>query len=288
MLIFFDESFRTSARDASMTLGGLCGIGIPERQLATVSHDVYHLKYKHFGAGFARDSEIKGKDLLKNWAFKLRASGQASRNLDFASDLVDYIIAKHLPVFGCVCFEKGMQKFQVDDVTALDRTFKFLFERIDTWMKREHPDDMACLVFDDRDYGVNHKNSAAITNFLQRSSAGLAMDSIVRTPFFAISQAQNVGVQLADFVTTIITANHARNDLVTPFCERLKPTIPHWQSVEGHHVSGLKVIRERRAKATDDDVHKSQAKKKRQAASRPAVGTRKPNSQRSGKHDASR
>lgn len=283
MLIFFDESFRTSEKDPTITLGGLCGIGIQEQQLAAVSHDVYQLKYKHFGADFASDSEIKGKELLKNWVFRQQALGRQSCNLDFAIELVDYIVAKRLPVFGCICFEKGMQKFQVDDVTALDKTFKYLFERIDTYMKRHHPKDMACLVFDDRDYGINHKNSTAITNFLQRSPPGLAMDSIVRTPFFAISQAHNVGLQLADFVTTVISAKHAHNENVAPYCERLKKAIPHWVSVEGHHVAGLKVIHDRHEKPAAKGTDKSQAKKKRQAALRPAVGTSKPNTQRSGK-----
>lgn len=276
MLIFFDESFRKSESDPVVTLGGLCGIGIPERQLAAVSQDVYQLKYKHFGAVFARDKEIKGKELLKNWAFKLQEKGRQSHNLDFASDLIDYIVAKHLPVFGCICFDKGMQKFQVDDVTVLDRTFKFLFERVDTFMKRQYPDDMVCMVFDDRDYGINHKNSTAITNFLQRSSAGLAMDSIVRTPFFAISQAQNIGIQLADFVTAVISAQYAHNQHVTSYYERLKKAVPHWQSVEGHHVAGLKVIHEK----AENGGSETQAKKKRQAAFRPTVGTSKPNTQR--------
>lgn len=276
MLIFFDESFRKSESDPDVTLGGLCGIGILERQLAVVSQDVYQLKYKHFGADFARDKEIKGKELLKNWAFRLEARGRQSHNLNFAKDLIDYIAAKHLPVFGCICFDKGMQKFQVDDVTALDRTFKFLFERVDTFMKRQYPSDMACLVFDDRDYGINHKNSTAITNFLQRSSAGLAMDSIVRTPFFAISQAQNIGIQLADFVTAVISAQYAHNQHVAPYYERLKRAVPHWQSVEGHHIAGLKVIHEK----TGDESPETQTKKKRQAALRPAVGTSKPNTQR--------
>lgn len=245
MLIFFDESFRESSKDATVTLGALCGIGIQERQLATVAQDVYQLKYKHFGAEFAREHEIKGKELLKNYAFKLQTQGMPSKNLAFATDLVDYIVAKRLPVFGCICFEKHLQRFQVDDVTALDRTFKYLFERIDTHMKREHPEDMACLVFDDRDYGINHKNSTAITNFLQRSAAGLALDSIVRTPFFAISQAQNVGLQLADFVTTVISARFAHNAQVEPYYERLKKAVPHWRSLDDHFVSGIKVIHER-------------------------------------------
>lgn len=282
MLIFFDESFRTSDKDPTITLGGLCGIGIQEHQLAAVSHDVYQLKYKHFGADFARDSEIKGKELLKNWVFRQQASGKQSRNLDFASELVDYIVAKRLPVFGCICFEKGMQKFQVDDVTALDKTFKYLFERVDTYMKRRHPKDMACLVFDDRDYGINNKNSTAITNFLQRSPPGLAMDSIVRTPFFAISQAHNVGLQLADFVTAVISGKHSDNTNIEPYYDRLKKAIPHWESVEGRRVTGLKVIHARHEKPDAKSADKSQAKKKRQAALRPAVGTRKPNTQRSG------
>lgn len=54
MLIFFDESFRKSESDPAVTLGGLCGIGIPERQFAIVSQDVYQLKYKHFGANSLR------------------------------------------------------------------------------------------------------------------------------------------------------------------------------------------------------------------------------------------
>ncbi|MCB1552354.1 MAG: DUF3800 domain-containing protein [Xanthomonadales bacterium] len=283
MLIFFDESFGQSERDDKITLGGLCGIGIPEHQLATVAQDVYQLKYKHFGADFARDSEIKGKELLKNYVFNLQKKGTESKSLAFASDLIDYIVAKRLPVFGCVCFEKGMQKFQVDDVTALDKTFKFLFERIDTWIKRTRPNEMACLVFDDRDYGINQKNSTAITNFLQRSSPGLAMDSIVRTPFFAISQSQNVGLQLADFVTSVITRKHSHNPNIGPFYDRLKKAVPHWVSVEGHHVSGVKVISDRPEKPAAKKAPGTQAKKKRQATSRSAVGTRKPNTQRSGK-----
>lgn len=164
MLIFFDESFRSSLRHTNISLDALCGIGIPERQLSRVASDVYQLKLKHMGADVARNSEIKGKDLFKNYVFKLMSQGIKSRNIALANDLIEYIVSKKLPVFGCVCFEKELQLFQVDDVTALDKTFKYLFERIDTFMKRYYQDEMASLVFDDRDYGINQKNSEAITN----------------------------------------------------------------------------------------------------------------------------
>lgn len=242
MLIFFDETFRQSLKHPNVSLGALCGIGIPEKDLARVADDAYHLKYKHMGADFARTAEIKGKELLKNWVFNLAARGIKSRNIALADDLIEYIVSKKLPVFGCVCFEKEIQRFQVDDVTALDKTFLFLFERIDMWMKIFRPNDMGCIIFDDRDYGINRKNSEAITNFFQRSAKGLSLDSIIKTPFFAISQSQNVGLQLADLVTTIIGLRFSSHRQIEPYFAALKRAIPAY--TEGKwEKSCLKVIR---------------------------------------------
>ena len=66
MLFFFDETFRDSCIYKGTSLGALCGIAIPERNLARITTDIYQLKLKHLGADFARDQEIKGKELLKN------------------------------------------------------------------------------------------------------------------------------------------------------------------------------------------------------------------------------
>jgi hypothetical protein len=243
MLFFFDETFRNSLRYKERPLGALCGIGIPENQIARIANDVFQLKTKHLGAEFARDREIKGKEVFKNFVFGLAAKGITSNNLALGDDLLDYIRGKRLPVFGCVCFEKKYQKFQVDDVTALDKTFRYLFERIDMWMKIHSPAEKALLVFDDRDYGINRKNAEAITNFLQRSSAGLAMDSILQTPFFAISQSQNVGLQLADLVTTVVGLRFSSHKAIDPYFAKLKECIPYYEINGGRKVSCLKVLR---------------------------------------------
>jgi hypothetical protein len=240
MLFFFDESFRVSLKDNKLSLGALCGIAIPERDLSRVSQDIYQLKKKHLGTDFAQNMEIKGKELLKNWVFKLKEQGTPSHNLELAEDLLEYITSKKLPVFGCVCHEKGLQKFQVDDVRALDKTFRFLFERIDTYMKINRKNDMANLVFDDRDFGINKKKSEAITNFFLRSAAGLTMDSIVQTPFFAISQSHNIGLQLADFVTTIIAMHYAGNKKIDPYHKKLKQCIVTWTD-QGQTIYSLKI-----------------------------------------------
>lgn len=222
MLIFFDETFRQSLRQKGISFGALCGIVIPEKELGRIAADVYQLKLKHFGPEFARNQEIKGKELLKNWVFRLAAQGQVSKNLSFASDLLAYIEARKLRLFGCVCFDNKYHQFRCDYVTALDVTFRYVFERIDMFMKINYPENMAKLIFDDRDYGINRKNSEAITNFFQRSAVGLSMDSIIKTPFFAISQSQNIGLQLADFVTTIIGLRFSGHSPSRPYFTTLK------------------------------------------------------------------
>jgi len=243
MLVFFDESFRESLSSHRRAFGVLCGIAIPEKDLAKVSRDIFQLKLKYFGQDFAAKSEIKGKDLLKNYLFKLEERGIISKSLSFTRELLTYIASRRLFIFGCVCFEESMHEFKCDDVRALDMTFRYIFERLDMFMKIKHPEKMAKIVFDDRDYGINEKNSAAITNFFQLSDAGKAFDSIVKTPFFAISQAQNVGLQLADLVTTVVGLRFASHPKAQSYFDLIKPCLFKYETENGYAISTLKVMR---------------------------------------------
>lgn len=243
MLIFFDETFRHSRKHLGVQFGALCGIAIPEQQLTRVAKDVYQLKLKHLDAEYARNRELHGKELLKNFAFKLEARGIASRNLDLVRDILQYIRQKDLRIFGCVCFESKHQAFECTNLTALDKTFRFVFERIDMFMKIEHKTEMASIIFDSRDFGTDRNNAHAITNFFLRSPDGLALDSIVDTPFFAISQSQNIGLQLADLVTTIVGMRFESHPFIQPFYRELKGCFFRWKINEDQWGSGLKVIR---------------------------------------------
>jgi hypothetical protein len=245
MLIFFDETFRDSLKYPNVSLGALCGVAIPERELHRVATDVFQLKRKHLGSEFANDGEIKGRNLLKNWVLKQAEKGMQSTNLRLAEDILNYIVAKKLFIFGCVCFERGIQRFRCEDVHALDTTFRFIFERIDMFMKIEFPDRMAKIVFDDRDYGINQKNSRAITNFFQRSSVGLSLNSIIHAPFFAISQAQNVGLQLADLVTTVVGLRFSSHPAADKYFHILKKAQFSYQLPNGYWMNSLKIIRGR-------------------------------------------
>ncbi len=247
MLVFFDETFRTYLKKDHLALGALCGIAIPEEELTNVANDIFHLKVKRFGYEFASKHEIKGKELLKNYVFKLAKRGIESKNLNLATDILEYIRAKNLKVFGCVCFSKNMQKFACDDVTSLDITFRYIFERIQMFMHTSHQNKMAKLIFDDREFSINKKNSEAITNFFLRSPYGLSMDRLIKTPFFAISQSNNIGLQLADFVTSIVGLRFSAHPEVAPWFAPLKECF-FKQQVGSMLVSGLKVIREEKEK----------------------------------------
>jgi hypothetical protein len=242
MLIFLDETFRVW-KEKDLPLGALCGVAIREQELTRIANDIFKLKLKHLGDDFARDKEMKGKELLKPYAFKMREHHGASRNLDLVGDLVHYLRRKKIPVFGTVCFQEEFKQFACQNMTALDKTFRYLFERIDMFMRIQDKEDMAVLVFDDRDHGTNLKNATAITNFFLRSPDGLSMDRVLDTPFFGISQSQNVGLQLADLVTTIIGMQFERNPNGDEFFQLLKPCFFRWQDPPGFWHSSLKVIR---------------------------------------------
>lgn len=243
MLIFLDESFRLrKSLTGDVPLGALCGLGIPEAEMNSISRDIFQLKRKHLSDEYARDKEVKGTELLKNYAFKMRAMHGESKNLNLAEDLVRYIKRKKLPVFGTVCFEEAAKEFKCNDVTALDRTFSHLFERIDICMRIRNNHEMGQLVFDDRDHGTNSKNATAITNFFRRSTVGKKLDRIIDAPHFGISQAQNVGLQLADFVTTIIAMRFEEHDNGNEFYKLLEPAIFRWEEPIGVPHSGLRVI----------------------------------------------
>jgi hypothetical protein len=59
---------------------------------------------------------------------------------------------------------------------------------------------------------------------------------------FGISQAQNVGLPLADLVTTIIAMRFEKHPNGTEFYKQLEPVIFHWEETKDVHHLGLRVI----------------------------------------------
>ena len=72
---------------------------------------------------------------------------------------------------------------------------------------------------------------------------GRGYDTIIRTPFFAVSQAQNIGLQLADVITTVYGMRFQGRREAIPFFRELRKTIYRFK-VGMQTVSSLRVIKD--------------------------------------------
>jgi hypothetical protein len=223
MLVFLDESFRTAR--TGHQLGVLYGIAIPEETLSEIGVDIYYMKRNSFGDEFARERELKGSMLLKAKNLRRPERPHAAASLSFVQDLLNYINKQRLVTLGVVCFDTSLRDFRCEDPDRLAATYRSLFFRLDHYMKRDFPNRQAKLVFDDIHHGENAARAAAITNFFSRSPVGQGYDSIVRLPFFAVSEAQNFGLQLADVVTTVCGMRFEGRQEIMPFWRTLKKSL---------------------------------------------------------------
>ncbi|MFQ5491157.1 MAG: DUF3800 domain-containing protein [Phycisphaerae bacterium] len=240
MLIFFDETFRTAKSGHQM--GALCGIAIPEEAFGQTIADVYNMKYNSFGERFAKEKELKGSKLLKSQNFRPTAGEPAKASLNFVLDLIRYMGRQQFKTLGVVAFDVTLRTFKCNDPYRLELTYRSLFERIDGYMRSQFPNRRAKLVFDDVDYGTNLARAESIANFFNRTAAGRGYDTIIRTPFFSVSQAQNVGLQLADIVTTVVGMRFQGHPHAVSYWRELKKTIFRYR-LGARQISTLKVFK---------------------------------------------
>jgi hypothetical protein len=242
MLVFLDESFRKN-KNSGRQFGVLAGVAIPEDTFHILQRDIFNVRQPYHGEVLRPDDELHGADLLNTATLKRREIKGYSQHWNLVVDLLNYMYAKNIRVFGVVCYRKELQSFVCDNEIKLDITFKYLFERIDGYMKREFPARRAKLVFDNRDHKTHEKNAKAITNFFVRSQMGLGYDSILRVPFFAVSQGHNYGLQLADIVTTVIGLYFQGKQEYDPLWKTVRKML-YYVDVGGQRQSSLKVMRD--------------------------------------------
>ncbi len=242
MLVFIDESFRTNARTGNR-FGVLAGVAIPEDIFHTFQRDIFNVRKPFHGQVLGPDDELHGTELLNSATLKRIAMKGFSYHWNLAEDVLNYSCSRNVKVFGVVCFRSGLHSFVCDDEVKLNVTFRYLFERIDGYMKREFPGRTAKLIFDNRDHKTHEKNAKAITNFFMRSQLGLGYDSILRVPFFAVSQGHNYGLQLADLVTTTIGLFFQGERRYKPMWDIVQKML-YFSDVGGQRQSSLKVMRD--------------------------------------------
>lgn len=250
MLFFIDESWQTT-QDNKYKVGVLSAVQIKSHDFNECSRHLYSLKIKHLGYQCC-ENEIKGKDLLKNYCFKLEEKGIKSTNLNLVREIIDYTEQIGSCFFASIVFAKEESDLACSDVKFLERPFFFLFERIDLFMRENYPGLMAKLIFDDRGLQTNAKLSKSVSNFFHRSRVGQSFDTIITVPFFAMST-ENIGVQLADIAAHILGSRFTGNRKKSEFFNKIKKlefvsrTFVEINDKLKLPVKGFKVIKEKEA-----------------------------------------
>ena len=208
MLFFLDESWQITS-DKKYKVGVIAAFQINSHDYNECSKQLYILKSKHWGST-SGNNEIKGKGIFKNFNFNLEEKGIVSYELNLARDIFSYLKTLGTTCFASVVFAQNELDLACANPSQLERPFFFLFERIDLFMKENHPGLKAKLIFDDRGVQVNKAISKSVSNFFHKSQKGLIFDSIIKVPLFAIST-ENIGIQLADMVSHILGGRFTGN-----------------------------------------------------------------------------
>ncbi len=249
MLFFLDESWQTTDNE-KYKVGILAAVQIKSHDYNECSKQLYSLKSKHLGIA-AGNKEIKGNGIFRNYLFDLEAKGIASRELSLARDIFAYMKTLGVVCFASVVFAQKEIDLACANAVQLERPFFFLFERIDLFMKENHPGLKAKLIFDDRGIQVNKAISKSVSNFFHKSHAGQAFDSIIKIPLFAIST-ESVGIQLTDMIAYILGARFTGNKQKFEFFRKAKELeykSRNLSYIDGkqYPLNGFKVIKEKEA-----------------------------------------
>ncbi len=219
MLFFIDESWQSTC-DNKYKVGVLSAIQIQSHDFNECSSKIFGLKVQHLGYKNL-EIELKGKEFLKNYLFKLEAKSIQSDKLNLVRDVLAYMKIRGVQFFASVVFSKKDIDLACADANQLERPFFFLFERIDLFMKENYPGLMAKLIFDDRGVQCNENVSKSVSNFFHKSKTGKSFDTIIKAPFFAISS-ENVGIQMADLGAYILGARFTGDRKKIEFFKKVK------------------------------------------------------------------
>ena len=249
MLFYIDESWQTT-KDVKHKVGILAAVQIKSHDFNACSQQIYTLKRQHLGVA-AGDKEIKGNGIFRNYVFDLESKGVISRELNLARDVFLYMKTIDVRCFASVVFAEREVDLACANVNQLERPFFFLFERIDLFMKENHPGLMAKLIFYYRGVQMNGVISKSVSNFFHKNHMGKTFDSIIKVPFFALSS-ECVGIQMCDMIAYILGARftgHTRKMEFFKKAKELEFISRSTVAMEGKSwpLKGFKVIKEKEA-----------------------------------------
>lgn len=204
MLVYIDESGHPRPTDGS-SRPVLLAACIQEKDAGRLARALYSMKATYLAPLTLgrREQEGKGVDFLNRHAL-IRTPEKRT----YIEALFDFIRDFDLTVFAMV-MERPLRPLYEHE-TFLQPHFRWLLERIERFMEREHPAHYALPIFDNQDPRNDRKLSVCFGHFMARSQAGRAMQHIVPSPLF-VDSSLTPGIQIADMCAYILRLSYEHN-----------------------------------------------------------------------------
>ena len=251
---YFDES---GSRDPSAGTAEnpkdhiyvLLAVGMYERQWHPFEREISQLKLD-LAARLRRDGighfDLANCEVKSSWL-------RRSRERRGASIFLHALEPDELQSLSNIYFEQVSKRSAVVMATVVDkhylcadttaealhrRTYELLLERVQNYIRGNHPRHQALIVMDDTDKGLNRAIAMQHSLFQWVGNRNMAFPDIFEYPFFTRSELSN-GVQLADQLAYNVYRAFRYEDTSYPYFEKL---LPHfYQSKDGTVLHGLKV-----------------------------------------------
>jgi hypothetical protein len=220
VLVFLDESYE--ADDAGGLRHAYAGFGIDELQYRRLMAAVHQAKLRYFKQAGAmaseeihatrathivtelapEDAEIKATKLMTAKQANWHATHRNAPGILMVTDVLDSVASCDSTVFAVLSNPSDLRELR-DREGHLPIQFCRLLERVESWMREEHPDRAAVIVPDTVHEGIDRQLSKRIADFLFRSDQGKRMRHLVPSPFWVDSHS-TAGSQVADIIAHIL------------------------------------------------------------------------------------
>lgn len=237
MLIFIDESYSTS--QTRPTVHALAGFAISESSYRRLVAVVHQLKERYFEtadglseealselrtrriacSGDPKSVELKATKLLTAKAAKFHLETKSAQSILLVEDLISHVLNLGGVVFGVISEPESINEIQSPG-SHLPVQVRALLERVDLWMKEQHKDEHAALIFDAIHSRISADLNLCASDFLFRHREGQRMRNLVPTIFW-VDSASSPGSQVADIIAHLLMSSalpsRERKPLTTPW-----------------------------------------------------------------------
>lgn len=202
MLVFIDESGHPRPTDPTErpTILAVC---IEETKLGQLSRATFSLQRSLLSQMSLNRKEREGKasELMNRRALTKNAAKR-----EYAEAFFDRLRDFPLTTFAMVCERPTQTPYEGPEVLQAHQ--RYLLDRVDLFMEREHPDDLALLIYDNIDPGSARNFAASLDNYMERGG-GQKLKRIVPSALFSDSEF-TPGIQVADRFAYVVRINEEK------------------------------------------------------------------------------